>query len=83
MLYLFSFLVGALLVLVIVNKPIRIEVKKTIKEEKAEVSKPVAVKVEPVEDIEKELQAVKQEVYADVMNEFYGMDVIKDGKEKE
>lgn len=83
MLYLFSFLVGVLLTIVILNKPIKIEIKKTYKEEKDKVEAPAPVKDDSEHDIEKELQAVKQEVYADVMNEFYGMDVIRDGKEKE
>jgi len=85
MLYLFSFLVGVFITIVIFNKPIKIEINKTLKEEKAEVSNPVATKLEPDPKAVEELNKLKQdaEVYAGIMNEFYGMDVIEDGKGKE
>lgn len=85
MLYLFSFLVGVFITIIIFNKPIKIEINKTLKEEKAEVGKPIATKIEPDPKAIEELNKLKQdaEVYAGIMNEFYGMDVIEDGKGKE
>ena len=83
MLYLFSFLVGFCVATIIFNKPIKININKTIKEEKAEVSKPVATKIEPDPQAVEELNKAKAEFYAEVMNEFYGRDVIADGQGKE
>jgi hypothetical protein len=83
MLYLFSFIVGFCVATVIFNKPIKIEIKQTYKEEKDKVSIPIPEKPEQESVNDKELNKVKQEVYAGIMNEFYGMDVIEDGQGKE